>query len=750
MNYEIQFAKVTCSGKIQDRFLSAKRQKTQDLTKYSMGEVFSLIEILSPWYNSAQIGQMIINNFSSAYYLGGSTSDLQNFEAAIKKINENLAQITQNGETEWIGNLNGILATIVGDSLILTTSGKAEVFLFRDGKINHLTEGLAAKIEVHPLKTFSNVISGQLKTNDKVLIANKSLFDNLSLESLHQIITLNTPSVAAQQIVKLLRKAKVKNVNFFIINLLSKEELANSPIRENEESVFYLDKSNESVLSKVKSAWQTILSPIGNIIRAKGSNIISKTAKGVLKFKNNLKDRKDNKTISNHEIQKKMKPELAEDKEADAFQKEFMSYNPRDDELLKDEEIKYSPELAVHYYQEKKKIRKESKLKNIVLFIVNFLKSIFIWLKELYLDKNRRKYFYIIVAAILILIIGLVVSFRGKGGNNLGNLESQKILDEAIAAQKDGKNSLSLGDTEKAKNQLVNAIAKAQLIKSSNLVAKDAEAVITTSYQELDKLTSTTRYNSLEPIVSLSDTAKGFFINSGEAFLITETDIYKSSLLGGKPQKVATLPKSKGNFLSGTNFGNIIYLYTSNQMLFEFSPTTNKLDQAKIVDTGRWETANAVSNYVGSLYLLDGVIGQIYKHSSSTDVFQKGEEYLSASKGLKQSISFAIDGAIYVLKDDGTALKFQRAKLQDFSLKNIPTPWDKINGARKIYTDSDTPSLYILDTEQKRILEFDKDGVFIRQYALPQNFDKITDFNVSVKSKKIWILNDKNLYEITI
>ncbi|MFA6493323.1 MAG: hypothetical protein WCV58_04250, partial [Patescibacteria group bacterium] len=497
------------------------------------------------------------------------------------------------------------------------------------------------------------------------------------------------------------------------------------------------------------------LSPIGKVVSTKTVEIF-KSIK--LPKKSKVSAIKNTTTSFQKENlpeprQEEIRRPVTENKKADNFQKEFLGTDDRDDHLLKDEEIKYSPDLYVHYYQEKKdKKPKNNKnlFKSILSTIINTIKNLSSWFVSLYKNKDKRKYFYIIIAAILILIISLTVVFKGKGGSNLGNLESQKVLDEAIAAQKDAKNSLTLGDNEKAKQQFTVAISKAQSVTSSPLVAKDAEAVVTTSYQELDKLTSTTRFNNLEPIIAISDNTKGLFIASGEAFLVTENDIYKSSLLGGKPQKVASFPKNKGNFTAGTNLGSVLYFYTSNQNVFEFNPSSAKLDQTKIADDGRWETANAISSYVGSLYLLDGVLGQIYKHSSSQDTFEKGEEYTSTVKDLKESISMAVDGSIYILKNDGSVLKFQRSKLQDFSLKNVPTPFDKIKGPRKIYTDSDTPSLYVLDTEQKRILEFDKEGVFIRQYALPQKFEKITDFVVSVKSKKIWILNDNNVYEITI
>jgi len=145
------------------------------------------------------------------------------------------------------------------------------------------------------------------------------------------------------------------------------------------------------------------------------------------------------------------------------------------------------------------------------------------------------------------------------------------------------------------------------------------------------------------------------------------------------------------------------------------------------------------------------VVGQIYKHTSSADSFSAGAQYINpANINLKQAVSLAIDGSVYVLKSNGQALKIQKSKLQDFSLKDTPLPYDKILEPTKIYTDSDTPSLYVLDNGQKRILEYDKDGLYIHQYALPDNFEKITDFNVSSKSRKIWVLTKGSVYEINI
>ena len=138
------------------------------------------------------------------------------------------------------------------------------------------------------------------------------------------------------------------------------------------------------------------------------------------------------------------------------------------------------------------------------------------------------------------------------------------------------------------------------------------------------------------------------------------------------------------------------------------------------------------------------------------------QEYISTeSVNLKDSFSLAIDGSIFVLQHNGNVIKLQKSKPQEFSLQNIPTPSDKISTPTKIFTDSDTPYIYILDiggpndnsssqTNQPRILEFDKEGRFIHQYVFSGNLKNITDFVVSSKLRKIWLLEENNLYEIPI
>jgi len=732
MDYEIQYARLSTTEKLPDRFLNTQMRTATDLSKSSMGQIYWLIEILTPWFPTAQIGQTIINSFSQNYYNGGSTSDLVNFEEALKKVNENLAQITQNGETDWIGNLNGVLGVIIGNKLHLAQTGKCEAYIFRDGKVNQLTYGLATNgAEIHPLKTFSNVTSGELKSHDQILVANPEIYKHFSIEGLRQIVTLNHPNEAVMQIAKILKKKKTSSVNVLIMNLLDREEMAK--IATSAPSTVYLDRPLESFWAGSKRVWQQLVYPILKFF-AKESH---KAGKKSVNFTKNYLKTLQEKRKSQEPIKKK-----------DLFDKEFIEANPSDD-LLKDEEIKYSPELEVHYYNEQKK-QKENKSLKVFEFVKKYAAKIWSFILQTATNKKTRPYFYIVLAIILLVAIGLIVNGKRNSSNKNMNLaQAQSILADAEKAENDGKNAALSNNAEKAKQLFVEAIDKAKSIQNFPIVSSDAKNVISGSYLELDKLTQTTRFSSLDPLFSINAPIKDVIVSSGQTYLISQNAIFKSLLSGGKPTQVASIPKNGGDFSFAILMGQDIFLYTSSQKIYDFQINNESIDLAQ--GPSSWETANAGDSFSGSIYLLDGIIGQIYKHSSSSSGFGQGQDYVASSAtNIKDSVSIAIDGMVYVLRSNGEAVKFQKGRLQDFSLKDVPTPNSKIGKPLKIYTDADTPSIYVLDGGQKRILEFDKDGHFTHQYALPDNFNSIGNFFVSYKSKKIWVANDKSLYEISI
>lgn len=287
MSEIINYTRLTTSDKIADRFLTCQVYIPTDKDQAELGEIFSHVEIKSPWFGSTQVGQTIINTLIREYYRGHDSSELNNFEEAVKKVNESLAKSAQNGETEWIGKLSSVLILINNSEVHFAQTGKSHAYLYRGGRVNHITEGLEQEDAPHPLKTFSNLTSGSLQEGDKIVIANESFFEILNPNELKMIVSALPPTQAAIECAKIIQMQGVSDANATFIELTTKEKLANLSPDQKLEAV-YLDHQvmGISTLSKnalfnvgalIKTGFSKMIAAITGIISPIAKKGISKT-----------------------------------------------------------------------------------------------------------------------------------------------------------------------------------------------------------------------------------------------------------------------------------------------------------------------------------------------------------------------------------------------------------------------------------------------------------------------------------------
>ena len=143
--------------------------------------------------------------------------------------------------------------------------------------------------------------------------------------------------------------------------------------------------------------------------------------------------------------------------------------------------------------------------------------------------------------------------------------------------QKEAKLAGMSNDQDAAKKLYAEAIEKAESVKSNAVTRQSAEEVLKVSYGELDKLTATTRFASMNKLAEMDKEPKAVFVISGEVYLVTKDEIYKTTLNGGKPQKIASLPKNNGEFQFGAVSSQYLYLYTSSQKVYSFNLTNEKI-----------------------------------------------------------------------------------------------------------------------------------------------------------------------------
>ena len=175
---------------------------------YMAGEIRNLLPKNTNLLNN--IAQTIKDRF----YATSIHSPEKAIENSLKRTNEFLAEELSKDNISWLGNLNFAVIYLKprdprklipknGFALNYTKVGTVKVILLRNGEIIDIGKNLDMHdIEPYPLKVFTNTISSQLLSGDKILVFTKEIFDFFKKEGL-----LNKLAV-----VRAFDESKIKNI----------------------------------------------------------------------------------------------------------------------------------------------------------------------------------------------------------------------------------------------------------------------------------------------------------------------------------------------------------------------------------------------------------------------------------------------------------------------------------------------------------------------------------------------------------
>ena len=123
-----------------------------------------------------------------------------------------------------------------------------------------MTDDITIEGDPHPLKTFTNLASGNLQENDCILTSNLELYSEISLDALRRIINSSSPYQSCQAIAKELKKEKNIGVSPIIIKVIS--ALDSEKIITPEPTEINLEEELQSPLRKLQKKLQPILSKL--------------------------------------------------------------------------------------------------------------------------------------------------------------------------------------------------------------------------------------------------------------------------------------------------------------------------------------------------------------------------------------------------------------------------------------------------------------------------------------------------------
>lgn len=188
---------------------------------------------------------------------------------------------------------------------------------------------------------------------------------------------------------------------------------------------------------------------------------------------------------------------------------------------------------------------------------------------------------------------------------------------------------------------------------------------------------------------------------------------------------------------------DILYL-DSRPGISRFDPTNKQLQVTDLKPgTNTWAD---IVEYSNRLYVLSPSAGQVVRYSINDRGFDNGANWIKAkSSDLSQAVSLAIDGTIYVLRPDGTAVRFATGNEVGWALQPADPP---VTGATDIWTNADSTFVYVLDPVGKRLLVYVKEtGAFTSQYY-SDAFTDLKDFHVDEATRTLYLLSGSKLFAI--
>ncbi len=178
------------------------------------------------------------------------------------------------------------------------------------------------------------------------------------------------------------------------------------------------------------------------------------------------------------------------------------------------------------------------------------------------------------------------------------------------------------------------------------------------------------------------------------------------------------------------------------------------VDALPVANADTWLKPVAIGGYYGNLYVLDPLLDRILKYIPIDNAYTSPPgDYLNPNLAadLTGAVDMAVDGNMYVLFADGQIKKFYQGDQLSFTLAGLPSAMRSpttifVSGPKK---PDGLGYVYVTDTGNSRILQFDKNGTYVRQFKAKQGesqLDKLRAVYVDEDNKRMYIVSGRTLW----
>ena len=651
------------------------------------------------------------------YYRDVSRGVLASFESALHQANLVLHDANENGLREWLGSWHAAIVVLANHSLHVSTAGNAVVYLVRRSKVTEISEDLSYSPITNPLRTFSQVASGNLSARDTLYLGTAALPELFRREDLARFamepaaatITTRLQQLyvdqhAAAPLGTIAVSLTPRNVAVARPVMQTPEptgterhrDLA-APLKPREPLVIHrtvLRSIIALVVQAAVSSWRWIrTSGLPLLVRGskQGGKVVASASAA---------------TGRNMQALTKLKPP------------------------------KVSPQQL---------LSGPARLRHATAHRLTNL-------------PRTSKVFALVS---LVLAVALVVSLlflQQKRRTDAEIEHASEILHDAQTKQTAAETALIYDNRDQAHALLEEARTSLASLAELGLYQDEQEELTSAIAALDDRLQRVVRSSTADTAVlgdfgeSLGDASPTSLTNIGEELYTYHpvTNAVVSLSAEGTASIVSDSTAGIGFFSQAIphQADKTIVLLTDTPGVALFDAKEETISSQAIQFAASESTITSGATFGNRLYLYDSATKNIYSFNKSLSGYGVGTPWVAAADFPADSIvSLAVDGSIYTLHTDGAVRElFKGEPQEDFSLEPV-TP--SLAGATKLITNEDMQNMYVFDPANKRVAIFTKQGELVEQLVLDVA-TKLSDVAISADESTLYALDGTRVLTVPL
>lgn len=696
------------------------------LEERTMGRLFLIVEIDEPDQRNQQLIEEIQQAITREYYGSDHFQVEIAFERALQKANEHLHGLVGEELASWLKNLNILIGVLKDTSLHFTAVGRMHAFLVhRQRIIDILDSSPGAQTEMPtPLKIFTNIVSGQLNLGDTLLFCTTSILDHLSQEKLKRLISDQTPADASRAVDTLLNEAEgASSFGAFIIRLSPDVEPTAEELSLREQTRSALPPQPQDSMQRLIAREQETNTLLHHSLWL---NIGRIAKSGLASIQETFGRRPSGRP--------RPTPKTPETQETSGQQLPVRRLTPKPSTLSSAGSIggvlmrgagALLRGIGTGAYRGVRWLFgafRKPQIRSSAHFLPHAtnrnLSQGSKWLQNL--TPSRRR--LLLVALVLILVFAQSIVSLGNRRESQKETETyQTLLRTANEKLSAADAALLINNESGARKLLAEGEEALKGIPDSKGAPKnEAEALMKRIDEKLESIRHVVNI-SPETIVDLAGLEVGFaatsFVLRGDqayTFNTRSSSVYRVDLAERKTDVLVDAPSLEKAIVGFAHGDGPLALLLADGSLQSVDATDGALASLPVNYENVDRNIVDVAFYNNRLYTLDPRNNQIFRHDRSGSAYGLGQSWVKETDlDLQNSISFAIDGALYILQSDGSIVKLSAGRRTEATFDPVDPP---ITKPKRLASAGDTTSVFVLDPGEQRIVEFSKEGNFIQQY----------------------------------